>query len=66
MELQDFLKDVEPLHESMRKVADRIQRMDQAMRGTTPSASAWGVKRARKSDKKPDPTEMADSEREAS
>ena len=66
MELQDFLKYVEPLHESMRKVADRIQGMDQAMRGTTPSASARGVKRARKSDKKPDPTEMADSEREAS
>ena len=66
MELQDFLKDVEPLHESMQKVADRIQRMDQATRGTTPSASARGVKRARKSDKKPDPTEMADSEREAS
>ena len=66
MELQDFLKDVEPLHESTQKVADRIQRMDQAMRGTTSSASARGVKRARKSDKKPDPAEMADSEREAS
>ena len=63
MELQDFLKDVEPLHESMQKVADRIQRMD---RHATSSASARGVKRARKSDKKPDPAEMADSEREAS
>ena len=59
MELQDFLKDVEPLH-------DRTQRMDQAMRGTTSSASGRGVKHARKSDKKPDPAEMADSEREAS
>ncbi len=64
MELQDFLKDVAPLHESMQKVADRIQRMDQAMRGTTPSASARGVKRPRKSEKKPDQAEMAESEKE--
>ena len=63
MKLQDFLKDVD---KSMQKAADRTQRMDQAMRGTTSSASARGVKRARKSDKKPDPAEMADSEREAS
>ena len=54
MELQDFLKDVEPLHGRRPHPED------------VSSASARGVKRARKSDKKPDPAEMADSEREAS